>query len=186
MKYSPDNIQVSLTIQFADTLRSAGYDVRWQITGDVDAQTSTGSTKGTVTLVKEAPANPEYIVRLNDGELPTEKQIPIPALTLQLVGGEERGKRVGLGHSEFFRKQRIQIDGFVSDEYQQAEFVALLKNWIDRNNVWLNVWDYTTATPEELSSVEVVKVSVDKAELVEEIESIRYYIFARFEIEYVE
>ncbi len=187
MLYTPDNIQVSLTLWLADKLKAAGYNIRWQMTGDSEAHTAGGSAIGTMTLVKEAPENPEHIVVLNDGDTPEADHIPIPAMTLQIAGPEERKSRYGLGHSEFFRRLPIRIDGFGRDEFEQADLVKLFQTWVGRGTGNLAISDYTDPNvPVALAPAEVVRFRADKDELLGANKALRYYVYLWFEIEYVE
>lgn len=187
MQYSTDNLQISLTLLLASRLREKDYNVRWQLSGEVESFTSgAASAKGTVTLVKESPANPEHIVRLNDGESPADYEIPIPALTLQ-VGPDHRGNRYGMGHSEFFRTRTITIDGLARDEFEQADLERVLSDWLLDEMPRLSVSDYADPnSPVALNPIEIRSSRVVKTELSTELDALRYYVRAEVEVEYVE
>jgi hypothetical protein len=185
--YTPDNIQVSLTLWLADKLKQAGYNIRWQMTGDTEAHTAGGDALGTITLVKEAPENPEQIVVLNEGDVPAADEIPVPALTLQIAGPEESKGRYGLGHEEFFRRTPIRVDGFARNEFEQSDLVKLFQTWVGRGSGTLPISDYTNPNaPVVLEPAVIVRMKADKDELLGANKALRYYVYLWFEIEYVE
>lgn len=188
MLYSVTNVQTSLTLDLASRLRAAGYAVRWQTSGLVEDETAgLGTPRATVTLVKEAPATPEHIVRLNEGDTPGEHEVAIPALSLHLPAPEQKMKRLGLGHTEFFRQRDILIDGLAQDEFEQTDLEALFNTWYGGSGVLLSVSDYTDEeNPVSLAPVEVIRAVIGTEEAETEIDAVRYYLFARLTIEYVE
>lgn len=186
MKYSTNNLTLSLYQHLATQLRSYGYDVRWWATGDVEFLTG-GTSKGVMTLVPEFPANPTTIVRLTAGT-PTESEIVIPAFTLQVVGGPIKIARYGLGDSRFERERLFLIDGFVRDQYEHRELADLLYEWLEPSGTYLTVWDYdaNADAPPELDPALVWDLQVDRRELTDGDEAIRYYIALRGSVRYFE
>lgn len=189
MKYSTNNVLISLHRAFSEYARPLGYNIRWHATGDVEAHTSAlPEAKATITLVPDFPANPAYIVRLNDGSSPSAEQIAVPAFAIQLPDTPTRMERAGIGESVFFRERVFRIDGFVYDEFQQRELMDLFYTWLQIGDVLLPVWDYDTNsdTPPVLSPLDVWNAYVEKDEFASEVEAIRYYIKVTGVVRYVE
>lgn len=188
MKYSTNNIQVSLTLQLAEFLRSKGYDIRWHSTGAVEPQTAgLPSPKDVITLTPEFPVNPTYIVRLNNRS-PAPEEVAVPAFALQAVGSPKRLRRLGLGQKEHERERAIRVDGFAADQHQQKELADLLYDWLEGDDVRLRVSDYDSdpSNPPSLDPVEVDFAVVDRLELIGEVEAVRHYIQVTAAIRYVE
>jgi hypothetical protein len=138
-------------------------------------------------MVKEAPATPEYIVRLNEGDVPGEDEIAVPAFTLRLSTPEKKTKRYGIGHTEFFRQRDVLIDGLARDEFEQTDLEALLTTWYAGSSILLPVSDYSDEdAPVAMAPAEVIKAVIGTEETETEIDAIRYYVFAHLTIEYVE
>lgn len=188
MNYSTDNLLISLNRKLAESLRAFGYDVRWFATGEVETHTAGGEAKGTVTLVPDFPANPTYIVRLNDGGSPGAEEIAVPAFALRLDDSPERGDRAGIGESVFYRERTFEIDGFAADDFQQRELMDFFYEWLQIGDVYLPVWDYSTDpdNPTSLEPLEVWRAYVEKENFLHEIEAIRYYIRIVAIVRYVE
>jgi hypothetical protein len=188
-KYGTENLTVSLTIAFADYLRSNGYDVYWHATQTTDANTAGLSTpKATVTLVPEFPANPSPIVRLRD-ESAGPEQIVVPAFSLQVLGSPKRITILGLGHKEYEWEREIRVDGLAANDYQHRAFQDLLHDWLQSEEYKaLPVSDYRDdpANPTPLEPVQVTFAVADRTELVNQIEAVRYYVRATAVITYVE
>src|SRR4051812_31553774 len=160
LKYTADNVSVSLQRNLATSLKAFGYDVLWRATGETETQTLGGQAKGTVTLTPEFPANPAFLVKtagLNDGSIPTDEQILVPAFALVLPTAPKKIRRAGIGDSTFERQRGFRIEGFAWDEFQQRELMDFFYNWLEAGTVMLPVWDYASnpSTPPALDPVEV-------------------------------
>ena len=193
LKYTADNVLVSIQRDLANALKAFGYNVKWRATGEVETYTMAGlqSAKGTVTLVPEFPATPAYLVKsagLNDGSIPREQEIQVPAFALVLPTAPKKIRRAGIGESIFERQRGFRIEGFAWDEFQQRELFDFFYNWLEAGTVMLPVWDYASnpASPPALDPVEVIRADVQKAELIHEVEAIRYYISVSVIISYFE
>jgi hypothetical protein len=193
LKYTADNVSISLQRDLAIALKAFGYNVLWRATGETEAQNMAGlgTAKGTVTLTPEFPANPAYLVKtagLNDGSVPTDEEIQVPAFTLVLPTGPKKIAPFGLGDSMFERQRGFRIEGFAWDEFQQRELMDFFYNWLEAGTVMLPVWDYASnpASPPALAPVEVIRADVQKAELIHEVEAIRYYVSVTAIISYYE
>jgi hypothetical protein len=190
MKYTTNNMTVSLTLALAVFLRSHGYDVHWHATGDTDAQTAGLSTaKGTVTLVPEFPANPTYIVRLRDDSAGAE-EVVIPALSVQLPNGASRGDILGLGDPRYFWQRDLRVDGLATDEFQHRELADLLHDWLQSvERKEFTVYDFDT-DPSGTTLLEPCWVDhadkVWRTELTGDVDTIRYYVRATATLSYVE
>jgi hypothetical protein len=189
MLYSTTNMTISLTKALATYLRSRGYDVFWHQTGTSQPHTAgAGAARAEVTLVQEFPANPVSIVRLKTETTPQDK-IVVPALSLQVIGTPERVTILGLGHRDYRWERHFRVDGLAADEFQHRELQDLLHDWLqNQEGVLLDVSDYDTnpADPPELEPVEVVDATIDRKELVTEIEAVRYYVRAQATVTYTE
>lgn len=189
MRYSTDNMLISLNRNLSDALRAFGYDIRWQATGNIEGQTSgAAQSKGTITLVPDFPAEPTYIVRLNDGSSPSAEEIAVPAFSLRVSDGPRKRSRLGIGSLEFERERAFQIDGFAYDEFQQRELMDFFYDWLDEGNKRLPILDYSldAASPTPLPSVDVWRAYVEKEELIHEVQAIRYYVKVTGIVRYVE
>jgi hypothetical protein len=181
VKYSTVNTLVSLTQDLATALRAAGYNVFWQQTGDTDAHTSAlGTPLATVTLVKDFPANPTYIVRLKSDNAGTE-EVVVPAFTLYLPDHPRRGPHLGLGHAEYTWTREMWIEGFAFDDFQQKDLGDLLHVWLNgTKDKEFPVRDHVAnpVTPPALGAVRVEKATVERLELVNQVEAVRYFVRA--------
>jgi hypothetical protein len=192
LTYTTDNLLTSLQIALANALRAFGYDILWKATDTREAQTAGLDTpKGTITLLPAFPANPAYLVRsagLNDGNIPKDEEITVPAFSLRLPTAPKKIRRMGIGEHEFERRRGFTITGFAWDEFQQRELLDFFYEWLDGGDVYLPVWDYTSdpATPLPLNPVQVERVDVISGELVTEVEAVRYPLSASAVISYIE
>jgi hypothetical protein len=198
MKYSTNNIQASLTIALAEFLRSAGFDVYWQGAGGVvDQHTSDlDEAKGIVTLVPDFPSDPVYILPANPTNIQRLKseglsieEVVVPALSLQVIGGPQKGRILGLGHREYEWVREVRIDGLAADQFQHRELADLLFGWLqseDRKEIPVYDYDANPTEPEPLAPVEVISATAERQELIHEVEAIRYYVRATTRVTYVE
>jgi hypothetical protein len=193
MKYTTSNLMISLTTQFATRLLENGFAVYWASTKETDDPDSMlyPTPVGTVTLVSDFPTDPVNVTRsprLNDGTVPSEGQILVPAFALSIDDSPIRIRRVGLGQAEFERWLTVYIYGFTYDDFQQRKLKDVLYDWLQIGDVRLQVWDYDSnaVTPSELESMDVINAQVTKEERVTEIEAIRYYVAAEIIVSYFE
>jgi hypothetical protein len=191
MKYSSDNITISIQRSFANALKAFGYNVLWRANGTSEAQTLGGQAKGTVTLIPEFPENPAYLVKsagLNDGSTPKEEEIAVPAFAFVLPTGPKKIRIAGIGHSDYEWQRGFRIEGFAWDEFQQRELMDFFYTWIQGGNVRLPVWDYVSnpSSPPALDPVDVIRADAEKTELIHEVAAIRYYLSVSAIISYYE
>lgn len=188
-KYGTENLTVSLTIALSDYLRSRGYDVFWHATQTTDANTADlDIPKAVVTLVPEFPANPATIVRLRD-ETAGQEQIVVPALSLQVIGSPKRIEGLGLGHKDYLWEREIRVDGLAANDYQHRAFQDLLHDWLQSvESKEFAISDYETdpTNPTPLEPAWVTFADTDRAELVNQIEAVRYYVRATAVLAYIE
>jgi hypothetical protein len=187
MKYSLENLTVSLTLNLASFLRSRGYTVLWQESGETEESELTPSL-GTISFIPEIPANPSPFVRLKSesGDL---SEIVVPALTLQIFDSPKRKRSLGIGHTEHFWEQEVRIDAFAGDETQHRQLAMLFHEWLQRaGQQELPVSDYSgnATTPTVLEPVRVLFSDVRREELQNENAAVRFYINAFFGIEFIE
>lgn len=199
MKYTTINLDTSLTLAFAEFLRSRGYDVYWHSAGVIESQTAALATpKAIVTLAPDFPADPVTVLpahptnvqRLKSGEL-TEDELVVPALSLRTLGSPLKGAIQGLGHRDYEWIRDFMVDGFAADQFQHRELADTLLDWLSQGEYkYLPVSDYSTdpANPTELDTVVVLQEysAVQRKELVHDVEAVRYYIQATARITYVE
>lgn len=187
MKYDTTNMTLSLYRHLSELLRGLGYDVFWHATGETDPQTAgLAEKKGTITLVPEFPANSSTIVRLISGS-PDEHQIAVPAFALKVLGGPKKIKRQGLGDPIFERERRFRIDGFALDSAGHRALADSLYDWLEGTDKRLDIWDYSGGSnPTPLEPALVRFAEVDREELYQENEAIRYYIHLIAALRYYE
>ena len=188
-KYGTENLTISMTLHLADYLRSRGYDVFWHATQTTDANTA-GLTpaKATVTLVPEFPANPTTIVRLRD-EAAGPEQIVVPAFSLQVVGSPTRMEGLGLGHKDARWERELRVDGLAANDYQHRAFQDLLFDWllsVENKEFVISDYDTDPANPTPLDPAWVTFATTDRAELISQIEAVRYYVRATAVLSYIE
>jgi hypothetical protein len=193
LKYTADNVSISLQRDLAIALKAFGYNVLWRATGETEAQNMPGlvTAKGTVTLAPEFPENPAYLVKsagLNDGSTPKEEEIAVPAFAFVLPTGPKKIRIAGIGHSDYEWQRGFRIEGFAWDEFQQRELMDFFYTWIQGGNVRLPVWDYVSnpSSPPALDPVDVIRADAEKTELIHEVAAIRYYLSVSAIISYYE
>jgi hypothetical protein len=199
MKYTTNNIQISLTVALAAYLREQGYDIYWHTAGTRETQTAgLSEARGIVTLVPDFPADPVFILPANPdnvqrlkSESTTAEEVVVPALSLQVLGSPKRGNPLGLGHADYEWTREVRVDGLAADQYQHREIADLLFDWLTRKESQrLPVLDYDNdpANPQALDPVEVLQdfTNADRQELIHEVEAIRYYVRTTTRISYVE
>lgn len=189
MKYSTNNVLVSLTNNLATMLRANGYDVLWHKTGTTDARTDgSPEAKATVTLVSEFPANPTFIVRLKSDTAGAE-EIVVPALSLRLTKLPMQVESLGIGHTERYWEREVMVDGLAADEFQHRDLLDLLHDWlrsVEFKKFGINDYDTNKSAPPALEPVEIQSAGVFGQELVHENEAVRYYMQATARFQYVE
>lgn len=188
MKFTTNNILVSLTTALADYVKSQGYDVLWKATGETDPQTLGGTTKATVTFTPSMPANPAYIVRLKSDSAGPE-EVVVPVLALQVPTDPKRIDIMGLGHKDYLWERDVRVDLFAMDEFQQREMADLLHDWLNSEEYKeFPILDYAAnpAAPPALGNCRVEFALVERQELIHEVEAIRYYVKASAVISYIE
>lgn len=180
MKYSTNNVEVSLTLALAEYIRARGFDIRWQATEAVDTQTVLPEEKGTVTFVPDFPANPTDIVRLNsDSENP--EAVVIPAFTLHCPEQPERVRIVGLGHSDYHWQREVRIDGFAWDEFQHRELADLLHDFFNETgSKEIPIYDHDAnqSAPPSIGTMQVTIARAEKRERWDWPDACRYYVTA--------
>lgn len=190
MKFSTNNVQISMTIALATEFRAKGFDVFWHSTREQDNHTNGGIAKDVVTLVPEFPANPAFIVRKQGlrSDSPVE-EIVVPAFSVQLPSYPKRGEILGLGHPEYEWDRLFRVDGLAADEFQHRQIGDLLHDWLQSiEEKEFSIYDYDTdpANPPLLGPVRIKFPQVERLELVQESEAARYYIRATAILRYVE
>jgi hypothetical protein len=198
MKYTTENLLISLQRELADKLLEAKYNVLWYATGETENPTlgEDESAKDTVTLIPEFPVNPTFMARRpgpNSSVTAEQGKVFVPAFAVSLLDGAKRISRAGIGMVEFERWLLVRFDGFAYDKFQQRALQDLLYEWLTVENtttrdIRIPVLDYSTDPddPDELDSAEVIDAVITKEELVTEIEAIRYGIHASVIISYFE
>lgn len=189
MQYSTSNVLISVQKQFAQRLLEEGYAVRYQATREVTLPV--GTVKGTVTLVPEFPPDPLNVVRspvLNDGTVPTDTQVMVPAFAISIPGSPKKMRRAGIGDAAFERWLTIYIYGFAYNDFQQRALKDLLYEWLEIGDVRLSVWDYDSnpSSPTALDRMDVVNAIIGKEERVTEIDAIRYFLEAEIIVSFFE
>lgn len=189
MLYTTTNVQVSLSMALGQFLQSIGYNVHWQATGETDAQTAGLATPlGTITLVPEFPANPQYIVRLK-GDSSGPEVIVIPALCLRIEGSPTRKVIRGLGHKDYEWQRHIVVDGFASNEFEHRSLADALYTWfqsVEWKEFPVYNYDANPVSPALLGSLWVETTGVDRKALVNDNEAVKYYIQAVSLVTYIE
>lgn len=190
MQYSTRNLEVSLTLNLATYLRANGYDIRWHATDTVETNTAGADpARAEVTLVPEFPAIPVTIVRLKSEES-RQDEVVVPALSLQVLDTPERIRIQGLGHTDYQWQRSIRVDGFGADEFQHKDLQDLLHDWL-QSEEWkrFEIYDYVS-DPDNPALLEdpviVVGSTIERRELIHEIEAVRYYVRAQATVAYIE
>lgn len=190
MQYSLDNLTVSMYVNLATQLRSAGWNVYWHASGELEAHTSgLPAALGTVSLVQDIPANPTFISGLTDGDYTRQDKIILPAAALR-VAPPRKIARLGLGDPRFEREVDIRIACIATDSRQQATLASMLYEWLEigEDDRYLSVNDYDTdpSTPPALDPVEVWWSSMTTPEVATEVDTIRYQINIELILRFVE
>jgi hypothetical protein len=181
MLYTTTNLQIGATLDFASRMQKAGYNIFWHAVGVLDPSTAEGEPLGTITLVRDFPANPTYVVGLKS-ESPAEHEVVVPAFTVQVLSPRKL-QRLGIGNPLFFRERVVQIDGLVANQFQHRELADLIYSEYDKDKVFISVTD---DAGDALEPVRVPMVRVVRTEAIDQDESIRYYIRAVLVLSYVE
>jgi hypothetical protein len=185
--YSTNNLFLSISVQLADMLRADGWNVYWQVSATTDTHTAGGQAKGTISLVKKFPANPNYIITLNDEDPGTDEEaVVIPALTV-VLGHPIKIRRYQVGSSIFWKERSLIIAGLVESEYQQPQLADLLQYWID-SDTKLEVWDYDTnpTAPPPLEDAWVEWARVESGETLDVPDAARYFVRVEAGVRYLE
>lgn len=193
MKYSTNNVQISLTLHLAEFLRARGYDVLWHADKSVDAQTAgLAEPKDTITLVPDFPENPAFVVRKQglNGDTASAEEVVVPAMTLMVLDTPTPIGIRGLGHRDRDWERSFRIDGIASDDFQQRELADLVHDWLlDEQNKTFTISDYDTDTvnPPVLADPVVVEFAhVGRKTLPQEVEAVRPYFYATVTLSYIE
>lgn len=199
MRYTTINLETSLTLALAEFLKAQGYDIYWHSAGALENHTAALATsKAVITLVPDFPAdpatilsaNPANVQRLKAGEL-GEDELVVPALSLQMLGPPAKGAILGLGHKDYDWVRSFRVDGFAADQYQHRELADALMEWLSSGAYqYLSAYDYSVdpLNPTPLQAVEVIqeRSTVQRGELIHDVEAVRYYIQSTARIAYVE
>lgn len=188
MKYSTNNMTVSVAEELATHLRSKGYDIYWWATGETQAQTlGLPTPKAIITITPSIPANPALIVRLKDGSV-SQEEVAIPAFSVLVEDAPKKVARAGLGESIFLRQRNILIQGLAADSWQHEELADLLSEWIDGTDKDFDIKDYDTnaTAPPSLEKAWVDRAVVLRPEVHTDIEVYRYQIHVSAGLRYYE
>jgi hypothetical protein len=192
MRYSTENMQVSLTKQLAKYLKASGYSIFWHSGGILEAHTSTlTQPRGIITLVPEFPATPTSIKRLNSGEAHSSlkpDQIAVPVLTLSVGKLPKKLRRLGLGMSEHEYEREFMVDGLAASKRQHRHLADTLYRWLGMGDVLLECYDFDTdpTDPPLMEPMTVQWADVIKPEMSHENPAIRFYVNAKAAVKYSE
>lgn len=193
MKYSTNNVQISMTMHLAEYLREKGYDVRWHTDKSVDAQTAgLPAAKDTVTLVPDFPEDPAFVVRKQglNGDTASPEEVVVPAMTLMVLDTPIPVAILGLGHKEREWERSLRIDGIATDDFQQRELADLLHDWLlaEQNKAFtISDHDGDPASPVVLEDPVYVEFAhVARKTLPQEVEAVRPYFYATVTLSYIE
>ena len=120
------NIEQSVSRYLADKFIEAEYAVYWFNS----KQTEGLATNGTVTLLRDFPENPAYLVGPNETQ--EDHLIKVPAFAIRAKPkNTSASERQGIGENVFEWSSEIRIDGFTATEEQWYKFSTLFSEWFN-------------------------------------------------------
>lgn len=176
MKFTSLNIEQNIARYVADNFKAKGYDIYWW-----DTKRYEGSGSRVLTIVREFPEDPAYIVSQSE---PQENHlIRVPAFTVQSFRDPTARDvdRTGIGDLSFEWSAGIRVDGFAGSEKEYYDFAAWFREWFNPNTR-IPLRDYhvdltNPAPPIEFEPITVEDVDIFRSESREATPAAtRYYV----------
>lgn len=193
MKFTTKNVQVSLTVHLAEYFRSKGWNIFWDTSGTLESHTSgLPEDRGTISVVRSIPANPQYITRLKDGETYNDLaayEVAVPVFSLTPLGMPKRPQRQGIGHSDFFWMREFRVDLLASNEDEWKVLADALFDWGGNGDRRWTIYDYEAdpANPVPLEPIAKKEwCDIRPTEIIGVNDEARYYVRLLAAFEYVE
>lgn len=182
------NIEQSFSRYLADKFIEAEYAVYWFNS----KQTEGVATNGTVTLLRDFPENPAYLV--GPSETQEDHLIKVPALSIRSKPKTtQASERQGIGESLFDWASEVRIDGFAATEEQWYTFSNLFSDWFTPDTL-IELRDYqsymyladTPPVEDDQIRLENIMIDIDEAKGNSIPSAARYYIWIGTTARFVE
>ena len=186
MRYTTDNLVVSLTKNLSVFFRQQGWDILWATNNTTSIHT-TGTLVDVLTICTSFPTEPRFISRLK-GDSAGKEDILVPALTLYAIGSPVRVRSLGLGHLDSEWSRAVTIEAVAETDAQQRALMDLLHIWLmDVPHVALPILDYTIpSTPVVLDPVYVEDATINAMVIPQPFDAVRFIVRADLLIFYFE
>jgi hypothetical protein len=171
------NLEQSLARFLADAFLSRSYQVYWR-----DTKQTEGTGSPTVTILRDFPDTPAYLV--HQSETQEDHLVKVPAFAIQCFVDPwtTAFERLGVGESAFTWRAEVRIDGFADSELQWYALQKMFQE-VCNPDARITLRDYqadlTIATPPTaVDYVELDNISIRRLELggPDQPSAARYYI----------